>query len=327
MKTLVTGANGFIGSHLLDEMQQQERDVSILLRTTSNTSFIEQHLNHVEVNFGSLSDPDSLQDALDGVETVIHCAGKTKAVKAGTYYAVNGGGTQRLVEAVNDHSSTIKHFVLVSSVSAAGPGTAERPVREDDIPHPVSHYGRSKLQGELAVRADCEVPWTILRPAIVYGPRESDLYLLFKQVNRGFMPLIGGGAMQVSAVYVADLVEAILRVTGKQEYNGRTYHVASPHSKTMEQFLETLADVMEVDPWRIPVPLWALYPVCIAQELWARVTSRPSMLNLQKIREYEAPGWVCSVDKIREEVEFETATPLAEGIERTFHWYEENDWL
>jgi len=150
---------------------------------------------------------------------------------------------------------------------------------------------------------------------------------MFKQIAAGFMPLIGGGTMEVSAVFVADLVRAALSVLGNEACHGQTYHVANPEWETMEEFLQTLARVMEIDPWRIPVPLWALYPVCAVQEVWARITSRPSVLNLKKMREYEAPGWVCSVEKIREDLDFVTSTPLEEGIERTLRWYEQEDWL
>jgi len=335
MKVLLTGANGFVGSHILDQLCAAERpgsavtplSVRVLLRKTSRTRFIEARLPEVEARYGTLADADSVREAMRGVDCVIHCAGKTKAVRAAEYDAVNLEGTRNVVSAVNAEQATVKHLVHISSLAANRPAGADAPARETDAPQPVSEYGRSKLRAEEAVRRSCEAPYTILRPAAVYGPRDRDFLPVFKAVRWGLMPLIGGGRLPLSLVYAGDVAAAALRCLGDPAAHGKTYHLAAPEPCTTQDFLREIAAAMNVRALRLPIPFALLYPVCIAQELLARVTGKPNILSRQKLAEMKAVGWVCSVELIRRDLQFTAATTLREGIARTIAWYKQNGWL
>jgi len=150
MKVFLTGATGFVGSHILDSLRQRGVAVRILVRPTSDDRFIRPHLHQIELQAGSIADPASLRRALDGVTHVIHCAGATKALSTEEFFQVNQAGTRNLVEAVNQHGS-IERLVHISSLAAAGPSAPDRPRRESDPLAPVSIYGQSKLAGEQEV--------------------------------------------------------------------------------------------------------------------------------------------------------------------------------
>ncbi len=327
MRVLLTGANGFIGSHLLEGLVERGFKTVILIRHTSDTGFIDHLLNRVEVRCGELRNPASLRAAVEGVEAVLHCAAKTKAARNSTYYAVNSVGTRHVVEACNARSGELRRLVLVSSVAVSGPGTAGNPVTENSPPRPVSHYGRSKMLGERWVRQCSLVPFTIVRPAAVYGPRDSDFFLVFRWLSRGIMPLIDGGRQPLNLVYVRDVVEGVLTALRSREARGETYHLAHPRRCTQREFLDALAEGMGARPVRIFLPHHALYPVCLLAELKGRVTGRAGILNLQKMAEYAAPGWVCATRKAEEELGFRAETPLPEGVRRTYRWYVEQGWI
>ncbi|MFW6188882.1 MAG: NAD-dependent epimerase/dehydratase family protein [Planctomycetota bacterium] len=327
MRVLITGGNGFVGSHLLEGLLKHGHRLTVLLRETSDTRFIEHRLPEVRVEYGELREPQSLHRPLKGAEAVVHCAAKTKAVQRRDYYAVNETGTANMVAACNEAAPGLRHFVLISSLAVSGPGTLDEPAREDDEPRPVTDYGRSKLLAERCVRRDCRAPWTVLRPAAVYGPRDRDFFLAFKGVRGGLVPLLGGGGKALSLVFVADVVGGVLAALGREDAFGGTYHLAHPEPVTQEQFLGTIARQMGVRPLYLPLPTPMLYVVCLSSELRARLTRSPSILNLQKVPEYTAGGWVCSTERARRELGFVARVPVEEGVARTLRWYRSQGWL
>jgi len=327
MRVLLTGGNGFVGSHILDALRAHDLAVRLLLRRTSDTTFIREHLSHVEVCRGAFNNAAALDTALEGMEVLIHCAGKTKAVRVGEYYEANHLATRNLVAAANQHQATLRQFILISSLAAVGPATAASPAREEDIPHPVSDYGRSKHLGEAEVREHCRVPFTILRPAAVFGPRDRDFLLTFRLLRWRLMPLLDGGRMAFSHIYACDLAAATLAVLGRTVTFGKTYHVAHPQPCTNREFLEEIAAQMHVRAVSCPLPLRAVYPLCLAQELAAGLTGKPSILSRQKLAELAAAGWVCSVERLRTDIGFVAPTSLQEGVKMTLHWYQIHGWL
>lgn len=318
MKVLLTGANGFVGSHVLDLLRARDVPVAVLLRKTSNTRFIEGHLPHVDVHYGALTDPDGLRRAMAGATHVVHCAGKTKALRASEYYEANQRGTRNVVDAAGDD---VQRIVYVSSLAAAHPATADTPAREDDPPAPVSDYGRSKLAGEVELRENCRRQFTILRPSAVYGPRDADFLKLFRAVRHHVMPLIGGGRQQLSLIYVEDLAEAVVHCLCAPGAAGRVYNVASPEVVTSGELLREVA--RQMGTWTVPLrlPTCMIWPAALAREALSHLTGKPDILSRQKYRELRAPGWVCDTTRLREEVGFTAPTALAAGIAAALGWY------
>ena len=327
MRVLLTGANGFIGSHILDLLRASQIDVSILLRKKSNTCFIEEHLPHVQVNYGSLEDEEALGEGMREVDCVIHCAGKTKVLRTEEFYRANHQGTRSVVRAANARKGSLKQLIHISSRAVFGPSTTADAAHEEDPSQPVSEYGRSKLLAEQEVRQRSEVPYTVLRPSAVYGPRDDAFLFAFHIVRLRLLPILQGGMQQINLVYAGDVAEAVLQCLDRPEALGKVYNVASPDPCTTADLFGEIARQMQVRTVPVRLPMAALYPVCVAQEILSRITGRAKILNRQKYLELSAPGWVCSTERIRRDLGFVAGTSLQEGIALTMDWYRRNRWL
>lgn len=327
MKVLLTGANGFVGSHILDRLLAQKIDVAVLLRPSSDRKFITTQLSKVDVRTGGIDQPNTLDAALEGVTHVIHCAGATKALNAAGFMAVNQRGTRHLVEAVNRRGAQIQRFVHVSSLAAAGPATSERPRREADVPTPISNYGISKLAAEREVVEHCRVDWTIIRPPAVYGPRDNAFLTLFKTAKMHLLTRIGGGRQQLTLVYVEDLAAAIVAGLMHANASREIFFAGSPEVVTAGELTQCIAKELGVWTVTLPLPNAVLWLACQFMEFKSRLTKRPDVLNAQKWAELKAPGWVCDVSRFRSEVGYECRTTLREGVVKTRDWYRAQGWL
>jgi len=327
MKIFLTGANGFVGSHVLEALLASGHDVAALIRRTSDTRFIAERLTDVEVRYGDVCDVSSLRRAMWGANAVVHCAGKTKALRVEEFFRVNRDGVRNVALAANTCADTLRHVVLISSLAASGPGLPDDPAVELDPPRPVSPYGASKLAGEVELKSRCEIQWTILRPSAVYGPRDLDFLSAFQAVKGGLLPLFDRGRQPLSLVYAADVADAVVCCLGREAARKKTYHVAGEPSCTSAELLREIALHMECEPRRVNLPTAVLYPVCLAQHALSRLRGRPHILSLYKWPELRAPGWVCSTERIREDLGFQAATSLAQGIAKTLAWYREWGWL
>lgn len=323
---LLTGASGFVGSHILESLRARNIATAVLLRPTSDQRFIGAHLAGVEVRSGSIADAKSLAQALDEVSHVVHCAGCTKARRRSEFYEVNQLGTQNVVQAVNGHRGEVQRLLHVSSLAVNGPATAARPAREGDPPRPVSDYGKSKLAAEGEVLNNCQVPFTIIRPPAVYGPRDYGFLSMFKAVKAHILPRTSK-RQGLSLVYVKNLAEAIVKCLQSPEAAGKTYYAASREVVTGRMVAETIAAQMKTWTLPCPLPTMLLWPVCLLEQLRSQFNGKPRLLNLQKFAELRAPGWVCDPSRLINEVGFECSTGLNDGIAETLRWYVKESWI
>jgi len=326
LKILLTGASGFVGSHILDRLRARNLPTAILLRPASNQRFIKPHLPGVEVRVGSLDHPDTLAPALAGITQVIHCAGATRARRIPEFYEVNEHGTRNLINAVNAQPGGVQRIVHISSLAAAGPAAARNPARETDPPHPVSEYGKSKLAGELAVRTHCRAEYVILRPPAIYGPRDAEFLRLFRAVKNHLLPK-PGGKQPLSLVFVRDLAQAVVTCLDHPAAADQTYFVASKEIVTAQIMAREIAAQMNVWTLPVPLPLAFVWVLCLAREGISRLTGKADVLSLQKFAELRAPGWVCDPARLERETGCTCPTSLTAGVAETLVWYREHHWL
>jgi nucleoside-diphosphate-sugar epimerase len=326
LKILLTGASGFVGSHILDSLRARGLPTAILLRPASNRSFIGTNPSGVEVRFGAIDDPASLCPAMAGITHVIHCAGATKARRISEFYEINQGGTRNVIEAVNAQAGRVERVLHISSLAAAGPAVPAKPARETDPPCPVSEYGKSKLAAELEVRNRCRVEHVILRPPAVYGPRDAEFLRLFQAVKRHFLPR-PGVKQALSLVFVRDLAEAVVTCLTHRAAAGKTYFVAEKEIATAPSMAAEIAAQMNVWTLPLPLPIAFLWTMCLAQEAWSRLTRKASVLSLQKFAELRAPGWVCDPTLLARETGCVCGTGLRKGVAETLAWYRQQRWL
>lgn len=322
MKVLVTGATGFIGSHLVERLRADGHEVTALARGPKKAAAVER-LGATAVE-GDLRRQDGLDEAAAGAERVFHLAGLVKARDEAEYQEVNGEGTRRLAKAAA--RAGVSRFVLVSSMAAAGPSTPGRRGTVEDPPRPVTAYGRSKLAGERALR-ESDLAWTILRPPMVYGPRDVEVFKLFKMVRRGLAPVFGEGAQELSAIYAADLVEALVAAAAAPEAKGRNYCACHPEIFTTLELVRAVGRAMGR-----PVRVLRLSPAVARRvlgltEALARLTGRATVLNRDKANEFLAPAWTGDPGPLEQETGWRGRFDLEAGLAASVAWYRRQGWI
>ncbi|MDZ7359251.1 MAG: NAD-dependent epimerase/dehydratase family protein [candidate division KSB1 bacterium] len=328
MRTLITGATGFIGSILAEALHKTRRDEKIycLVRRTSSLAWLKNL--PVEFVVGDLFADAAFRPILPEISHVIHLAGVTKARTETDYFHANGEATHHLLQSCARHAKKLQRFVYISSLAAAGPSADGHLVTEDETPRPVSIYGRSKLAGEEACREfGRELPITIIRPPAVYGPREKDIYQYFKQVKMGVRLRLGWHERKTSMIHAQDLVNGILVASEHPAAVGETYFMTNPQPYEWQELGQTLANVMQRRTISLTVPELIAPVLAAFSEMGAKITGKPALLNFDKINELRQYYWVCSGEKARQQLGFVPALSIQEGLQITWKWYRENGWL
>jgi nucleoside-diphosphate-sugar epimerase len=327
VKVLVTGASGFLGSHVAERLARDGHAVRVLVRTTSDRVFLRDV--DAEEAIGDVREPESLPAALDGVDAVVHAAGLVKARSEAEFESVNAGGTANLLAALNG-SGPSPRFVLVSSLAAHGPSEDGAPRPLDAEPRPLTAYGRSKLKAEELVRAWAGPgrPAAILRPPVIYGPRDRELLPFFKLARRRFAPLLGDGRNAISLVYVEDAARAAAAVaTASEEAACLTYTLDDGAVHTWRDLLAAVEGALGRKALRLSSPVWAYRAAAALSETYGRLRGKAVMFTRDKVVEMRQPHWVCSHEAIRRDLGWEPRVGLEEGAALTAAWYRQQRWM
>jgi nucleoside-diphosphate-sugar epimerase len=321
VRTLVTGATGFVGSHLAAALVARGDEVAGLARRPEQAAFLSSL--GARAAPGSLEDGPSLKAALRGVDLVYHLAGLTAAGSDAEFLEVNEGGTRRLIAAARATVPNLRRFVHVSSLAAVGPtGYGDR-LTEETTCRPVTAYGRSKLAGEIVVRGATGLPWTVVRPAVVYGPRDRELLRLFRIARWGFAPVFGMGRQELSLAYVTDLVEGIARAGLEPAALGQTYHLAHPDIVRSRDLAREIGRAVRHGrpPLIVPVPAALAAPIVRLIGRAAAATGRRTVVSEDKLAEFLAPAFGTSVEKAERELGWRPPHDHRSGIAETAAWY------
>ncbi len=330
-RALVTGARGFIGRRLVQELLARSWEVVCFDRPPQR----DDPLTGMPVTrlVGDIRDRAAVRDAVDQVATVFHLAASTAPRTEAEAVAVNVAGTRAVADAAVDAACS-PVIVYVSSLAAAGPGPM--PAVESDACHPVSLYGRTKRDAErvLAGYATC-LPITIVRPPCVFGRGDRNLLEMVQWVRRGWN-FHSGHRYQYSFLHVDDLVAGLLLAVAKgrrlgaapEESSSGIYHLSDSCPVTFSELAEWLARGLGVPRVRhVRVPRTVAWLSGIGGEWLQRVTGSRVYLNRDKVREAYAGSWVCDVRRAESELGFVAAKSLAERIDQTLRDYRADGWL
>jgi nucleoside-diphosphate-sugar epimerase len=323
---LVTGATGFVGSHLVDYLLDHNCKVHCTVRKSSNMRWLDP--TRLTFHNSDLSDPESLKEALKNAEYVFHCAGLTKAKTRKEYFQSNAETCNKLYQACSQYGKKLKSIVHLSSLAATGPSALEKPVDESSECKPITHYGKSKLAGEkIAQKFSKSLPIVILRPPVVYGPRETDFYNYLKTISKGWNPVVGRVRRELSIVYVTDLVHAMVKATSRPPCDENIFFVTDGDYHQWSEVAEIAMSQLDVKAKTIIIPEKIIRPIASLLELFALKNSQPALLNRQKVKEICEQSWTASSSKFFQEYFFQPQYDLNMGLEKTVEWYKNNSWL
>lgn len=328
----VTGGTGFIGSHLVEELLRRGyREVRCLVR--ERLKWLEG-LDIVPVR-GDLTRVEALWKGVEGVDYVFHVAGVTRAPDWAAFERGNVTATLNLLGATRMANPGIRKVLVTSSLAAVGrcPGG----VATEDTPlDPISRYGRSKAEMERALaepnadglRYIDELPITIIRPPAVYGPRETDIFTVFKTAKRGIFPILGGGNRpDLSLVHARDLVRGMVDAAESEATTGETYFLGSDRQYSWNEVKKGVEAALGRKTVSIPVPLPLVGMVGTVAEWTGKLMGSYPPLNREKAREIRDACKMCSIEKARQTFGYHPQVSLEEGLLETVEWYRKQGWL
>lgn len=325
---LVTGASGFLGSHIAEQLDAQGVATRLLVRSSSDTSRI-AHLKHATLAVGDMRDATSLAKAVQGITAVIHAAGLVKARDPMDFGRVNVDGLKSLLAVTASAAPPLRRVVVVSSLAAHGPSFDGQPRPIDAPCQPVTAYGRSKRDAELVAGSFADqVPITIVRPPMIYGPADREVLPFFKAVDWGMVPLTGAPDSRLSAIYVEDCAAACICAVDAPLPSLSTLFVDDGQPLTLRERLADIEGALQRKvriSFRVPEAL--LRSLGYLSEQFGRLSRQSVMLTRDKVNELVAPHWVGDSRDAMTALSWRPAVGFAEGARKTVDWYRAAGWL
>lgn len=322
----LTGANGFVGSHLSRALLARGYLVRALIRPKADRS----RLDGLEIEWviGDLDDQSALRKGVTDADFVIHNAGRVRAPNAAAYHHANCIGTVKLLDAVQENAPALRRFVYISSQAAGGPSPEGRPKTEDDPNVPHTPYGVSKLEGEVAVMGRKQLlPVVTVRPPAVYGPEDTAILAMFQTVSWHLKPLFGQGSQHLSIVHVQDLVAGIILALENDDANGHVFFIAEEQYYTLEELQDHIQNAVGTWAVFLRFPRWMLMSIAGTGDFFGKAFGFTPRLNRDKARDFLIRNWTCSTAKASTLLGYHSAVPFADGAKLTAEWYRKKGWL
>lgn len=325
LKILVTGATGFIGSHLCEALIERGHHVTILVRPDDDTRWVDAL--PVARAMGDITDKGSLAAAVSDVDWVFHLAAILGAPEPQIYFRVNGDGTRNLVQACLEGPMLPPRFLLASSIAAMGPSGKHSTYNEKTPCRPVSDYGKSKWQAEQELhQLDGRLPWTIARLPLVYGPRsQGGLFPMMRVVNKGLKLRLGDG--QTNVAYVADVVDGMIAAIESNKTIGQTYLLGENPPYTWKEIMDAMAKSMNRRAISIWLPFHLLYLISPISMAIGWLRRRRPLLHLRNVAYLRHRYWRVDTRKAERDFGYITRHRLADGLTLTARWYSDQGLL
>jgi nucleoside-diphosphate-sugar epimerase len=324
---LITGATGLLGSHIAEQLRQDDQPVRALVRPTSDTAFLESI--GVELAPGDVTDAASLTKAMEGVETVYHAAAQVGDWGPwDRFQAVTIDGTRNMLAAAEN--ADIKRFLHISSISAYGHPDGEGLVLDESAPlgvdlHKWSYYSRAKVEAEKlawAAHREGRVPVTVVKPSWLYGERDrASMPRLIRAIRAGKGKLIGDGSNRLNLTYAGNEAEGCILAATADNALGENYNLSNDGVITQGEYMNKIADVLGCPPVTKKVPYKVAYSAAFLMELFGHMVGKKTPPLVTRYSVWLI-GRRCffSAEKARKELNWQPTVSYDEGIERSVKW-------
>lgn len=328
IKVLITGASGFIGSHLVEEALNRNWTVYAGVRKTSSRRYLQdKRIQYFNID---LDNSDALHDDLSafgrengGFDYIVHNAGVTKPHHPGEFVSGNAEFTRHFAKMALETQPALRKFVFMGSIAALGPGDISMAdaISETKPPRPITPYGKSKLLAEEYLESIAGLPFVIIRPAAVYGPRDEKFILrVIKMLEKGFEVRLGPSDQASSFVHVVDLARVVLDAC-EVKHSRTSYMIAEGTAYGQEKFNAYLKDSLGVKTVALRIPASVLVAMGFTMFHAMRLFGKQVHLSHDKMREITAKNWQVDISKAVRELGYQPEYELRKGIEHTVQWY------
>jgi dihydroflavonol-4-reductase len=322
MKAFITGASGFIGTHLAQKLLDLNWQVSILRHVRDMPG-----QENCRVFKGDIRDPGYLKKSLEGVDIVFHLAAALGASRIAReeFFRINAEGTHNVLQSAQE--AGVGKVIHCSSAGVLGSVKENRPAGENHPAYPQDIYDKTKLEGEnIALRfAENGGNVVVIRPGWAYGPGDRRTFKLIKAVISGKFVLLTKGSVIQTPVYVDDLVRGILRCAEKGQA-GEIYHLAGREVLTVKEITSAIAHASGVKFSQFPLPVFLLKVAAWKLEMLYKLLGREAPLTRGKLAFFIHPKPL-SIQKARTQLDFEPEWDFNTGIASAIAWYRQNGWL
>ncbi len=319
---LITGANGFIGSHLTEKFLQKNHNVYCFVRKTSDLSLLKD--KNVHLRYGDITDYKSLKDALIGIDIVIHNAGLASDWGSiDLFRQINLNGSINVAEASSKNG--ISKIVFISTTAIYG-FNHKSEVTENSTPNPTYNYAFSKLEAEeflFSFGKKNNIDITVIRPGNVYGPDDHtfiEKYIAAMLKNQ--MAFINHGKSLTCPTYVTNLTDAVYLATFSDKAKNEAFNITDGLKINWNEFTEAIADELEIPNPKLSIPLgFALFLASISEWLYKLLKIKHPPL-LTRYRMYNGgTNYTFSVQKARNLLQYAPQVDFRMGIKNTVNWY------
>lgn len=325
-KIVLTGANGFLGSHLVDRLLKEDVEIHCIVRKSSNLQWLKG--KNIQIHTCGLTDIEALKNIFQNVDYIFHLAGTVAALNYEDYLYGNVEITKNILEAALFHQGSVKKIVVTSSLAVGGPCTKDNPIDETGEFSAVALYGKAKVEQEKMCQKYMDrLPITIARPSIISGTREVELFEYIKAVNLGVVPLVGFQDKYVSIINVKDLVEAFYQMAISDKTTGEAYYLSSEEIITWRALAELIAKKLNKKPIYLKLPHSFIHLAGSLAGFIGKLKGKASTFDAEKAKEGVQQAWICKVDKAKKDFGFKQTVSIKEGVEEAIDWYLENKWL
>jgi nucleoside-diphosphate-sugar epimerase len=325
-RLLVTGATGFIGSHLCERLTGEGYKVRALVRDPKRCAELSRW--GVEIVAGDLRDLASLTRATQGIDVVYHIAAlfRPENVSRKEMWETNVQGTKNTLDAAM--KGGVRRFVHCSTIGVHG--EVKHPPANEETPFsPGDHYQESKAEGERTVldyMAEDRLPIVVFRPGGIYGPRDLRFLKLIKAIKSRRFVMLGAGDVIYQMLYIDDLIDGILLCGSQEKAIGNVYILTGEEPTTLNQIVQVVAEVLGVQPSRLRFPVTPVYLAGILCELLCKPLGLNPPLYRRRV-DFFRKTRCFTIAKARQELGFTPKTDLKTGIGLTVDWYRQHRYL